>query len=122
MVLGFAIPENICLLLYQQEEQETGRPTAAKRFKMTLDEFMKGIIWHSCWWSQETRLDKAASFFKSDFPKRFFLFKKRKERRKKKKGLDGSLLWWRPVSLVHFRDEQVKKETVEKTLKAPGMH
>lgn len=44
IVSGFAIPENACLLLYQQEEQETGRPTAAKRFKMTLDEFMKGII------------------------------------------------------------------------------
>lgn len=121
MVSVFAIPENICLLLYQEEEQETGRPTAAKGFKMALDEFTKGIIWRSCWWSQETRLDKAASLFKSDFPKRCFLFQKRKERRKKE-GLDGSLLWWRPVSLVRFRDEHVKKETVEKTLEAPGMH
>lgn len=44
MVSVFAIPENICLLLYQEEEQETGRPTAAKGFKMALDEFTKGII------------------------------------------------------------------------------
>lgn len=40
MVPGFAVPENVCLLLYQQEEQETGRPTAAKGFKMALEEFM----------------------------------------------------------------------------------
>lgn len=45
----------------------------------------------------------------------------RKERRKKK-SQDGSLLWWRPVSSVHFRDEHVKEETVEKTLEAPGLH
>lgn len=42
-----------------------------------------------------------------------------KKARKKKK--DGSLLWWRLVSLAHFRVEHSKKETVEKTLEAPGM-
>jgi len=44
MVPVFVIRENICLLLYQQEEHATRSSTAAKGFKMALDEFMKGII------------------------------------------------------------------------------
>lgn len=69
--MEFAIPENTGLLLYQWQEQEAERLRVAEGFRMLLDECTKGIIWRGWWWSQETGLDKAASLFKSDVPKRF---------------------------------------------------
>lgn len=37
MLLIFENPENVFLLLYQQKEQEMGRPRARKGFKMVLE-------------------------------------------------------------------------------------
>lgn len=50
MLIIFEIPENIFLLLYQQKEQEMGRPRERKGFKTVLEEYTKGMIWRSCWW------------------------------------------------------------------------
>lgn len=89
--MEFAIPENVGLLLHQWQRKEAERPRAAKGFKMVLDECRKRIMWCGWWWSQETVLDKAASLFKSDVPKRFFYLTEEK-RGGKKKSLGGSLL------------------------------
>lgn len=80
----FAIPENVALFLYQWQEQEAERPRAAEGFKTLVDECMKGIIWRSWWWSQETGLAKAASIFKSDVPRRFSYLTEEKRGGKKK--------------------------------------